>query len=503
MGVEGFDQEHIKRSILVESLRREGIKWSRYIPHEPTPQQRKFLALKCKEALYGGAAGGGKSDALLMAALQYADVPGYSAILFRKTFADLNLSEALIPRAHEWLAGTDAKWDEKTKTYHFPAPASLSFGYLETALDHFRYQGSAFQFLGVDELTQHKQNQYKYLFSRLRRLVGIDIPLRAWSSSNPGGIGHAWVKRNFILPWRRRGGKPLKSGEKGSDFVPAKVYDNPFLDVDEYIDSLGYLDTTTMAQLLDGDWDITDDNPLVYPLFERETHMVEPPSYDPAYYGGVWAGVDPGTRDHYAVSIWAREKSGIGWWKLDEFYKTGGTTLEFLPLFRKLQEVYQCKRWWVDKRKPEDIKDLKSGGLPAAPNLEWYAEDKKHTIRPMINVLVDLWKHEEIRISNRCKWTAEELELYHYEEIGDKNAGETPVDFKNHLMDADRYCIVSVENVPALRARYRKPPDMKPRDRNLVRTTKIGTAHDYLAAQEKRFGEQRTTRLNRYYRARD
>lgn len=486
-----FDPAEITHAVFVESLRREGIKWSKYIPHKPTPQQRKFLALNCKEALYGGAAGGGKSDALLMAGLQYADYPGYAGIIFRKTYQDLALAEGLIPRSHEWLMTTDAKWDDKTKTWHFPNGSSLSFGYLDGHLDHFRYQGSAYQFIGFDELTQHMESKYRYLFSRLRSIVGVKVPLRMRGTSNPGGVGHAWVKRRFINP---------KSRKPGTEFIPAKVMDNPHLNINEYIDSLGYLDDTTMAQLLNGDWDVTSDNALVFHMFDRGTHMIEPPSYDPDYYGGVWAGVDPGMRDHYAVSIWAREKGGIGWWKLDEFYRTGGTTLEFLPMFRKLQEVYRCKRWFVDKRKNDDIKDLRSGGLPAVPNLELYAEDRKHTIRPMLGVLVDLWKHDEIHISPRCKWTAEELENYHYEEIDDKNAGENPVDFKNHLMDADRYCLVSVEDVPALRSRYRRPPDMAPRERIRIQPAKIGTALDYFKAQEEKFAraEQRMNRGGRW-----
>lgn len=494
MGVEGFDPQEIQKAVLLESLRRDGIKWSKYIPHEPTRRQRVFLKLNRKESLYGGAAGGGKSDALLMAALQYVDVPGYSAILFRKTFSDLNLAEALIPRAREWLTATDAKWDAQNHTWHFPSGAQLSFGYLDQEGDEYRYQGAAFQFIGFDELTQHKQKKYKYLFSRLRRLKSNVVPLRMWSSSNPGGIGHAWVKRNFIIPWRKRGRRLLRDDEVGSEFIPAKVSDNPHLDVDEYIDSLGYLDEVTMAQLLDGDWDVTDDNALVYHPFDRSTHVEEPPSYDPNYYGKVVAGVDPGTRDHYAVVIMAREKSGKGWWMLDEFYRTGGTTLEFLPEFRALQKKYQCSRWYVDREKPNDWKDLRTGGLPAIPNTVIYAEDKKHTVRPMIGVVLDILKHDEFRMSPKCKWSLEEIENYSYKEAEDKNAGENPIDFKNHLMDAMRYAICSCEDVPALRARYRRPPDMVPRERIRVQPTKVATAQEYLAAQDKRMDQAQRTR---------
>ena len=197
-----------------------------------------------EEALYGGAAGGGKSDALLMAALQYVHVPGYAAIIFRRSYTDLLLPEGLMERAEEWLGPTDAQWSEKKKTYTFPSNATLTFGYLEHEKHKFRYQGAAFQFIGFDELTQFTESQYRYLFSRRRRLKGSNIPLRMRVASNPGGEGHEWVKQRFIV----------EGESKGRPFIPAKLKDNPALDSEAYIDSLNKLDPTTRQQLLDGNW---------------------------------------------------------------------------------------------------------------------------------------------------------------------------------------------------------------------------------------------------------
>jgi hypothetical protein len=104
-----------------------------------------------REALFGGAAGGGKSDSLLMAALQYVDEPGYAAILFRRTYADLALPGAIMDRSKEWLSGKGARWNEREKTWTFPSGATLSFGYLEHENDKYRYQGSEFQFAGFDD----------------------------------------------------------------------------------------------------------------------------------------------------------------------------------------------------------------------------------------------------------------------------------------------------------------------------------------------------------------
>lgn len=221
-----------------------------YSPHEPTGKQAEFLSLKCREAFYGGAAGGGKSDALIMAALEYVDEPNYAALLLRRTYADLSLPGAIMSRAEEWLIGSDAKWNDKEKTWHFPSGATITFGYLDTEKDKYRYQGAELQFIGFDELTQFTETQYRYLFSRLRRLKDSSVPLRMRSASNPGGEGHEWVKERFIDHPEER------------VFVPASLADNPHLDAEEYEQSLNELDPVTRAQLLQGDWRVLPKGPL-------------------------------------------------------------------------------------------------------------------------------------------------------------------------------------------------------------------------------------------------
>lgn len=221
-----------------------GVLKNRWIPHEPYPKQAAFLALDDKEALYGGAAGGGKSDALLMAALMFVDTPGYNAILFRKTYSDLALPEAVMARSHEWLGGTEAKWDGANYRWTFPTGSTLSFGYLNHERDKYRYQSAAFQFIGFDELTQFPFENYSYLFSRLRKLTGVEIPLRMRAGTNPGGLGNDWVYERFIVDSQR-------------PFIPALLSDNPYIDQEEYRASLAELDETTRLQLEEGLW-VTD-----------------------------------------------------------------------------------------------------------------------------------------------------------------------------------------------------------------------------------------------------
>jgi hypothetical protein len=276
-----------------------------YCPHTPHPKQAEFLALPTREALYGGAAGGGKSDALLMAALEHVHVPGYSALLLRRTYADLALPGAIMDRAHAWLAGTDATWNGTDKRWTFPSGATLSFGYLDTDRDRFRYASAEFQFIGFDELTQFPEQWYRFLFSRLRRLKGALVPLRMRAATNPGGIGHEWVRRRFV-----------SALDPERPFVAARLEDNPSLDAGEYRASLANLDAATRAQLEEGVW-IRDAAGLVYHYDDARNAITEAPDCTRKLLGldfGVrdaTAFVILGWREHdptvYVLKSWKRE----------------------------------------------------------------------------------------------------------------------------------------------------------------------------------------------------
>jgi hypothetical protein len=234
-----------------------------YCPHTPTPKQSTFLALDCLEALYGGAAGGGKSDALLMAALEYVHVPGYAALILRRKYTDLAKPNAIMDRALDWLRAK-VPWNERDKRFTFPSGATLSFGYCDSQNDLRNYQGAEVQFLGIDELTQWPERWYRYLLSRLRRPKSLSrVPLRARAGTNPGDIGHAWVHRRFIDEATR----------EDRAFVPSTLDDNPHLDVEEYRRSLAQLDTATRKQLEEGLW-VRDPGGLVYSDFS-EANLVE------------------------------------------------------------------------------------------------------------------------------------------------------------------------------------------------------------------------------------
>src|SRR5262252_7490867 len=258
---------------------------SKYARHNPSPKQAAALVAhrfmpsdEPSEVFYGGAAGGGKSDWLLDGALEWTDLQGYAAIVFRRSYTDLALAGAIMSRSKEWLKGSDASWNETQKTWTFPSGASLAFAYLRAEDDKYRYQSAEFQYVGFDELTQFSEGQYTYLFSRLRRpaikcsecenswpctihpdatydkatdpwkLALRKVPLRMCAASNPGGIGHGWVKKRFDLPSARR-------LHQGRVFIPARLSDNPHVDQKAYEASLKKLHPALAAQLLDGDWE--------------------------------------------------------------------------------------------------------------------------------------------------------------------------------------------------------------------------------------------------------
>lgn len=295
-----------------------------YIPYPPhSGPQDAFINDDSKEILYGGAAGGGKTDALLMSALKYVDVPGYSAVIFRRTFPMLNIAnEGLIARSKEWLMNTDARWHEGNHRWTFPSGATLTFSHLQHDDSVYDHQGAAYQFIGWDELTQFTKFQYTYLFSRCRRpkelstrslrpshsrpeLTLATVPLRVRSASNPGGVGHVWVKKRFI--------DEVTTLRK---YIPAKLIDNPALDYDSYVESLGELDPITLKQLLEGNWDASEDGLLPWNVIAAvRAACLWPNGVKPENIRRpeLYVGVDVGRTTHNTV-IWTWEKLGDVKW---------------------------------------------------------------------------------------------------------------------------------------------------------------------------------------------
>lgn len=247
-------------------------KWTKYIPILPHAKQQLGMCLDhVEEGFYGGAAGGGKSIWLLMSALQYVDQPAYNAMIMRRTYAELSKPDALMDVARRWLYNTDAKWDGQNHTWRFPKGATLSFGYCDNEDDLYQYQSAAYQFIGFDEGTHFTARMYLYLSSRLRKLVGSNVPIRKRSASNPGGVGHEFFKDRFNPkePWKCPPDRFC---------IPAIIADNPALSRADYEKRLMHLLPVDRERLMNGDWDVMEGGAVINRGWFK-TFLKESPKY--------------------------------------------------------------------------------------------------------------------------------------------------------------------------------------------------------------------------------
>lgn len=285
--------------------------------------QTAFLSANEQEVLYGGAAGGGKSYAMLADPVRFLNNEQAKMLLVRKSTEELrelvSVSKVLYPKAIPGI-----KFLERDKTWVAPSGATLWMSYLDADDDVTRYQGQAYNWIGFDELTQWSSPfAWNYMRSRLRTTKASGLKLYQRATTNPGGSGHSWVKKAFIDPakpgkafwaidpetgetlaWPQnhaRAGEPLFQRR----FIPATLYDNPYLAEDGmYEANLMSMPEHQRKQLLDGNWDVAEG--AAFSEFNRRIHTIEPfdiPSSWPrfraadygysSYSGIVWFAIAP------------------------------------------------------------------------------------------------------------------------------------------------------------------------------------------------------------------
>ena len=261
--------------------------------------QTEFLAAAETDVLYGGAAGGGKSYAMLVDPLRYAHRSAHRALIIRRSMPELreliDKSRELYPKAFP-----GCKYREVEKLWNFPSGAKIEFGFLERDADVYRYQGQAHSWIGFDEITHlPTEFSWNYLASRLRTTDSEITPYMR-CTANPGGVGAHWVKNRYIQP-----SEPDKSfvGKDGltRKFIPARLEDNPFLATDgRYEQMLKALPPTQRKQLLEGNWDVNEG--AAFTEFSIEEHVI-PPFEIPIHWDRV-KGIDYGYASESAC-IWA------------------------------------------------------------------------------------------------------------------------------------------------------------------------------------------------------
>lgn len=326
---------------------------------KPQPRQAALMRRFEDEAFYGGAAGGGKSEALVMEALRQVHIPYYKAIIFRKTYPQL---EELIDKSLHYYnrAEPHARYNAGKHIWTFPSGAQILFRSMPHLSDRTNYQGHAYDFIGFDELTHFTWDEYSYLFSR-NRPNGPGTRVYTRATANPGGIGHGWVKERFVSAappmttiWEE---VPVvfpdghtENRKKSRIFVPSTVFDNKILLENDpgYLTRLASMPDAERRALLYGDWDsfsgqvFTEwrNDPDHY-KDHKFTHVIEPFQI-PADWS-IWCGLDWGYSRPFSVGWYAvnRNRQMV---RIREYYGCTGTPNEGVKMepgavARKIKEI--------------------------------------------------------------------------------------------------------------------------------------------------------------------
>lgn len=298
----------------------------RRVVWSPQPRQRDFLSRPEDEALYGGAAGGGKSEALVMEALRQAGIGHYRGLLLRKSYPQLgeliDKSMRYYPRVYP-----GAKYNASTHTWCFPSGAKIRFASLPHPQDRTQFQGLSYDFIGFDELTHFSRDEYMYLLSR-NRPGGPGTRCYVRATANPGGIGHGWVKERFLTA-----GAPEKTiwesypvafpdghtelRRRSRVFIPSTVFDNRILLQNDpgYLTRLAALPEAERKALLYGDWDSFSGqvflewrNDSAHYRDRLGTHVISPFRIPSDWR--VMRGFDWGYRHPFSVCWFAQDREG-------------------------------------------------------------------------------------------------------------------------------------------------------------------------------------------------
>jgi phage terminase large subunit len=274
----------------------------RFLAYAPFAKQCDFHKSPAKYRLFGGAAGPGKSMALLMeAVVQANDNMGSNTLLLRRTFPELEQSLLLYFRK-EIPRELYSSFNDSKHVVTWLNGSTTRFGYCAAENDVYQYQGAEFLFIGIDELTLFTLRQWQFLTSRNRCPIAKAFPNMA-GATNPGNIGHAWVKSLWI---DRQPAAGMESPEcydpSDYDFISARVHDNPIYAADaNYLKTLAALPSHLRRAFLDGDWEVFAGQ--YFDNFDVTRHIARAETVDWKPWWPRWISIDWGF-EHPSATYW-------------------------------------------------------------------------------------------------------------------------------------------------------------------------------------------------------
>lgn len=446
----------------------------------PQPKQAFFMSRPEYECLYGGAAGGGKSDALLAEALRQVNVPNYRGLIIRATYPQL---EGLITRSQELYpaAFPKAKYNKSENVWRFPSGAKIFFGYMQYENDKYKFQGKAYDFIAFDELTHFSQTQYEYLISR-NRPMGPNTRCYMRATANPDGKGLGWVKARFVTPappnttmWGKVNIPNPNTGKmmtvvRNRIYIPSTVFDNQkLLENDpQYLASLAMLPEAQRNALLYGSWDSFTGQVFTEWINDPEhyqdrlwTHVIEP--FDIPDSWKIVRGFDFGFAKPFSVGWFAVPPKGTmnedKIFMIKEYYGWNGTPNTGLKIFpqeiaknirdienndpmlkgRKITGVADPSIW--DESRGESIARM----MERSPNFIYWTAGHNNRLAGKMQFHYRLAFNEFgeplFQVFNTCHNFIRNFPLLIY---SDKHPEDIETDMEDHDYDMARYVLASM-----------------------------------------------------------
>ncbi|UVI31208.1 terminase large subunit domain-containing protein [Paenibacillus spongiae] len=411
-------------------------------------RQQLFHSCPADEVLYGGAAGGGKSEAMLHDALKNAlKYPNCKIIMFRRTFPDLERS--LILRSRAIYPQSVGKYNEAKKRWTFINGSTIEFAYMKRESDVANYQGAEYDFIYWDELTHFTLHQYTYMISRLRG-SNPAIKRQIKAATNPGGVGHAWVKERFIdIGEYERIHRPTPSADEPSPgtrcFIPAKLQDNTkLMEADPgYLQRLENLPEALRRQLLDGNWDSFDG--MAFSEWDKEIHIVKPFQIPDTWKR--FRAIDYGRSAPFCC-LWFAMDQDHHIYVYREAYKAGLDATDQAKLIKELSDGERIQytvldsACWIPNQHGESIADTYSDIGVYCDQASKNRINGKDRVHAWLKVLEDNKgrKYSRLRVFENCRnliRTMPSLPLHqtHVEDVD--------TDAEDHAYDTLRYGVMS------------------------------------------------------------